>query len=233
MAKMSHTQTFLTFKNKTAHMPENLEIVLKKKVRPILDQAMHRFIGITVDEINADISDKLLKNPLLDVELDTSLSLKKARDKFRRFYLLKLLQNNFGNISKVAEIADTDRRTIHRLTSALKINVSKIRKDMLKADYIKQEAVKDIIETTLDNYKSVIKEEKLEKLYKNVSTLSKNIIRELPDEPLTLKDAEREFERRFITKALKENNDSVTKTAKKLKIRYETLHRKLKSLDMT
>jgi len=212
-------------------MADDLEIVLKKKVKPLIDSAMHKFMGVTVDEIEADISDKLLKSPLMDIELDTTLSLKRARNRFRKAYLLKLLHNHFGNMSKVAEIAGTDRRTIHRVVGSLKINVGKIRKDMLRYDFMKQEAVKDIIKTTLDHYKNTIKEEKLESLYKHAPKLSKDILKELPEEPLTLKQAEREFEKQFISKALKENK-TITATAKRLKIRSETLHRKIKSLDI-
>lgn len=213
-------------------MAETLEKVLKNKVKPLIDSAMHRFMGVTIDEIEADISDKLRKSPLLEIELDTSLPLKKARNKFRKTYLLKLLHNHLGNISKVAEIAGTDRRTIHRVVGSMKIDVDKIRKEMLRYDYIKREAVKEMIEDTLDHYKNTIKEQKLKSLYKHAPKLSKDILKELPEEPLTLKEAEAEFERLFIKKALQENK-TIRQAANALKIRPETLHRKIKSLGIS
>jgi DNA-binding NtrC family response regulator len=50
--------------------------------------------------------------------------------------------------------------------------------------------------------------------------------------PPTLKDAEEEFEKRFIVKALEENNFNVSKTSRKIGLRYETLHRKMKALGL-
>ena len=67
-------------------------------------------------------------------------------------------------------------------------------------------------------------------MYRNVERLSENIIRELPAVDMTWKKAESEFEKEFIMKVLKENRWNVTKTAEKIKLRYETLHRKIKKL---
>ena len=44
-----------------------LEEQIDKKVKPILEKAMHEFLGITVDEIKSDISDELKQNPVLDL----------------------------------------------------------------------------------------------------------------------------------------------------------------------
>ena len=60
----------------------------------------------------------------------------------------------------------------------------------------------------------------------------KDIIEQLPPKPLTLKDAEQEFEKEFIRMALLDNDLNVTKTAKNIGIRYETLHRKAKQLGL-
>ena len=86
------------------------------------------------------------------------------------------------------------------------------------------------VKDALDEYKDVIKEEALQKAYEKVPKFSKEIINEIPTKKLTLKEAEEEFERRYLMKALEENNHNITTTAKKIKIRYETLIRKLKSL---
>jgi DNA-binding NtrC family response regulator len=40
------------------------------------------------------------------------------------------------------------------------------------------------------------------------------------------------FEVQYFKKALKENKDNISKTARKIGLRYETLHRKLKSLGL-
>jgi len=211
---------------------KTLDIVVKTKVKPILSSAMQRFLGITVPEISTDISDKLIKSPVLDIEIDTTKTFKQAKEEFKRQFLIRLLQNNFGNVSKVAEIAKTDRRSIHRMIKKFNLNPEKFRKDMMRMDYIKQEAVKDIIESTLDDYSDSVNEEKLKKLYQNIPKLSKNIIKELPESPITLKQAELQFEKKYLLKALAQNNFNIAKTARQIKLRYETLHRKIKALSI-
>ena len=49
---------------------------------------------------------------------------------------------------------------------------------------------------------------------------------------MTLKEAEQEFEKQYLSKALKEAKGSITKTAKKIGLRYETIIRKMKKLGM-
>ena len=140
------------------------------------------------------------------------------------------MQSNFGNVSFVAKIADMDRRSIHRAIKELDINIKKLRKDMLKTKYCQREAVDMILRDTLDDYKAVIKPKRLDKMYKNVNKLSQNIVEQLPAIEMTWEQAEKEFEKKYLEKALKENNSNVSKTARKIKLRYETLHRKLKKL---
>ncbi len=210
---------------------EDLEKVIKSRVKPIIDEAMQKFIGARIVELETDLSDRIA-NPLHDMEIDTSVEFKKAKEMFKKSYLIKLLQTHLGNISKVAEISGIDRRSIHRIIKNLKIDAEKIRKNLLSEEYVKEEEVKDIIETTLGEYKGIINPKKLKKMYAGVPELSKDIIKELPKSPFTLKEAEEEFEKRYIMKALKENKFNISKTAKKIGLRYETLHRKMKALGL-
>lgn len=211
---------------------EDLEKVVKNKVKPIIDEAMQKLIGARVVEIETDITDKIAKNPLLEFEIDTSISFKKAKDEFKKKYISKLLQTHLGNISKVADLIGVDRRSIHRLIKELEIDVEKIRNNLLSKEYAREEAVKDAIESTLDEYRQVINPQKLKKMYEEAPLLSKDIIKNLPASPLTLKEALEEFEKKFIMVALKKNDFNISKTAKKIGLRYETLHRKMKSLGL-
>src|SRR3989338_5834551 len=204
---------------------EDLEKTMQQKVKPILDQAMHRSLGITVSEIESDITDKIKRNPLLDFSFDPSMSFKKAKEQFKKKYLQQLLESNFGNISRVAELAEIDRRSIHRLVSQFKLDVPKFRKEMLKSSYLRQIAVQNIIEDTLEQYKTALNPLKLEIMYQQIPEMSKDIIKELPEQTLSLKEAEEEFEKLFLEKALKLNNNDQQRTAKAIKLRYETLHR--------
>jgi len=212
-------------------MPDTLDQVITKKINPMLDSAMHKYLGVTIQEIKADISDKLKKSPLLDTNIDTNIPFKKAKEIFKKQYLIKLLRLRYGNVSDVAKILNLDRRSIHRLIKKFAINITQFRKEMQKASYIKETAVTNIIEKTLENYKQVINKERMDRFYKNISNISKEIVSELPLTLLTLKQAEEEFEKAYIKHALTENKN-ISATAKAIGLRFETLHRKMKSLQL-
>jgi DNA-binding NtrC family response regulator len=210
--------------------PADLEKTIEERVKPLVADAMQKFLGVTVSEIEHDISGKLKRSPLLDYDVNVAISFKQSKLDFKKYYLTRLLQNHFGNVSEVARIAGLDRRSIHRLITSLKIDIRRFRKELLRGEYVKQEAVKDIIQETLDNYKTSLNPQKLELLYRFAPALSKDIVAELPEAPLTLNQAEEEFEKKYFTKALHLFNNNISKTARAIGIRYETLHRKLKSL---
>ncbi|MCX6708799.1 MAG: hypothetical protein NTW67_04105 [Candidatus Woesearchaeota archaeon] len=214
-------------------MVGELEKLVEARIKPLLAEAMQKSLGITVAELEADISDKLKRSALLEFEVDTKLKFKDAKKKFKREYVAHLLQLNFGNVADVAKIASVDRRSIHRIVAEMKIEVQKFRDMMQKGQYVKQLAVQDIIQESLETYKGALNPRKYEALYREAPVLSKNIIREIPETPKTLKEAEREFETRYFEKALSENNHNISKTARRIGLRFETLHRKLKSLGIS
>jgi len=213
-------------------MVGELEKLVEARIKPLLAEAMQKSLGITVAELEADISDKLKRSALLEFEVDTKLKFKDAKKKFKREYVAHLLQLNFGNVADVAKIASVDRRSIHRIVAEMKIEVQKFRDMMQKGQYVKQLAVQDIIQESLETYKGALNPRKYEALYREAPVLSKNIIREIPETPKTLKEAEREFETRYFEKALAESNHNISKTARRIGLRFETLHRKLKSLQI-
>jgi len=212
-------------------MPEktDLERVVNEKIKPIIDSSMQKFLGITIKELSADISDKLKRTPLIDFKADTSMPFKKAKKLFKREYIKKLLQLKQGGISDVAKTADIDRRTIHRLAKSIKKDIERFRKEF-KPEYFKETAVKSIIEETLGTFKDTITPKKLEKAYKNIEAISKDILKELPTVQLNLKQALEEFEKEYLKKALKENLNNISKTAKAVGLRAETLFRKMRKL---
>ncbi len=214
-------------------MTGELEKLVESKIKPLLEQAMQKSLGITVAELETDISDRLKRSALLEFEVDTKLKFKDAKKKFKREYVAHLLQLNFGNVADVARIALVDRRSIHRIVAEMKIEVQKFRDVLQKGTYVKQLAVQDIIQESLEQYKSALNPKKYEALYKEAPSLSKNIIKEIPETPKTLKEAEQEFERRYFAKALQESNGNISRAARRIGLRFETLHRKLKSLGMS
>jgi DNA-binding NtrC family response regulator len=203
-----------------------------KSVEHIVDDAIKPVLGVSIDELNKDISEKLQNKPILPFEIDTKLGFKKAKKEFKRQFLRGLLRMTYGNISEVAKKAKIDRRSIHRIVKDAGINVTKIREEMLKPYQVKQKVVENLIENILENYKNIIHPERIAEVYKKVDSVSKEILDELPEKQLSLKEAEEEFEKEFIRKALVENKNKIILTAKKIGLRYETLIRKMNELGL-
>ena len=214
-------------------MESELERVIEQKVKTLVDDAMQKFLGVTISELEKDITSKLRKwSPLLEFDIDTNILFKKAKRLFKRYYFTRLLKNVLGNVSDMAKISGVQRESIHRLMKPLKIDPDTIREEVVSKEYAKESAVQNIIERSLGQYKTVLHPQKLEVMYKNAPGLSKNIARELPEKPLTYKEAEHEFEIAYVKKALSENSNNISQTARKIGLRFETLHRKMKALGL-
>jgi DNA-binding NtrC family response regulator len=198
------------------------------KVRPLLEEAMHRHLGVHVSEIETDISD-LLRSPLLGFLIDTATSYRHAKSAFQRFYLLRALRRSQGNISEAAVLLGISRRTLHRLLTRHAIHAADRRE--ARAPYARLTEVQGVIERALTAYRPALNPERFESLYRNAPELSKDIIRELPERMAPLDEAEREFERQYFSQLLKDA-PTVVAAARKAGIRYETLFRKLKSLGL-
>ena len=203
-----------------------------KKIEPIVKDMIKKFLGVNIDELTTDISKKVARRSCINVDVDISLSFKESKRKFKRDYIVWLLRMNRANISKVAKIAGVDRRSIHRIISNGKINVDKMRKELLKPSYVKKIMVDSVVEKTVKDYANILHPVKVNEIYNNIDELSKNIANELHSSFITLKEAEEIFEEEYLRKALSRNNFDISKTAKEIKLRYETLHRKAKQLNI-
>lgn len=210
-------------------MASKLEKVLDDKIIPIIDTAMQKYIGISIHEIQGDITDKLKNNPLLGIPVRHELPFRKAKKAFKKQFMERLLKTHHGNISEVARILGMNRRSVHRIVE--KESTQLIREELPKPYYLKQKEVEQIIEGVLANYKPIIREDKLENIYNNVEEISKDIVDELPDEDMSWKEVEEEFERKYLEFALR-HKKSYKQVAKSIGISYETLLRKLKKLKL-
>jgi len=167
---------------------EDLEKVITEKIKPLIDTSMQKFMGVTIKELSTDISDKLKRTPLLDFKIKTSLPFKKAKNLFKKDYIKKLLEISQGSIADVAKISGIDRRSVHRFTKDIKKDINKLRKE-LKTAYKTGTVISSMIEESLGTLKGIIKPDKLDNVYRNVTTISKDILKELPVMKLTLKQA--------------------------------------------
>ncbi len=207
---------------------ENLEKLAERKerVEPVVREAMSKFLGVTVNEINEDISSKIIEGNI-DYDVDVNISFKKAKEMFKMAFLINILQHTNGNISEAARIGAIDRRSIHRLIEQFKIDVNKLRTQPYHFDDTKKEMyVKGVVEETLGTYD--ITKAKSKDVNENVT---KSIATKIPDIRLTFDEATDMFEKKYFSEAIKKwDNQKVC--AKKIGLRYETLHKKLKDLEL-
>lgn len=205
---------------------------MKKQVEPVVEQTLHKYTGMTIKELNDDITARLKKNPLLEFHVDISIPFKAEKKAFTKSYLEKILKTNFGDVSATARICKVNRKTIHQLIKELSIDIKKCRAEMLRLDYFTKEAIADVLTHTLEDYKEKLHEKSLLQAYKSVDELSLNILKEYKPTFIPLKEAVKEFEREYISMALKMNNNNISQAARKIGLRFETLHRKIKELGL-
>jgi DNA-binding NtrC family response regulator len=209
-------------------MSSELENAIDQKVKPIVSGAMQKFLGVKVANIESDISDQLKSSTLLDIPVNAKVPFKQAKKAFKRAYLMRLLKIHLGNISTAAAIAGVDRRSIHRLVLSLKVPTLKFREDA-EPSYARQAVVQGIIQGVLGQYKSALNPVKYKAFSRQAEGLSEEIVKELPEEQMSLKDAEHAFEKAYLGQLLKECS-TIAQAAKQAKLRYEVLHRKLRNL---
>lgn len=205
----------------------NLEESLKDKVLPLLEETMEKSWGITIPKLETDISDRL-KNPQLSIYINTELTFPEAKKQFQREFLKRELRLHKGNVSQLAKMLEIDRRSIHRTIKDLKIDMDELRDQDLDSQTDHQEFVDKAIRSTLDQYRGIIQPHQMEKMYQEVENLSRNIAKFIPHQEMRWKEAEREFEKQFLALVIKEKEGSVSQIAKKIRIRPETLYRKIK-----
>ncbi|MBS3140347.1 hypothetical protein J4479_05060 [Candidatus Woesearchaeota archaeon] len=206
---------------------KDLEETIKEKVAPLLEEIMEKNLGMHIPKVEQDITDKLA-NPLANIYVPFELPFQLAKQKFKKEFLKKELVFHFGNISHLAKTLGLDRRSIHRAIKELEINLETARENIL----LPEQLVDETIRGTLAMYQDILRPEKMEQIYQDVPALSKNIARLLPHPDFTWKEIEREFEKQFLRQVLRENKWNINSTARKIKIRAETLHRKIRKLDL-
>jgi len=209
-------------------MNSQLDSVIDEKIRPLLQAYQQKYLGVKVSEIEQDISDQLKQSTLLDLPIDVKMPYKQAKKAFKRVYLLRMLQLHLGNISTAADAAGIDRRSIHRMVLSLKLPTTKMRENVEPA-YVRKTAVHSIIQDVAEQYRPALHPTKYKAFSTHSEALSEDIVKELPEAHLSLKEAERAFEREYFSQLLAQNT-TIAAVAKQAKLCYEVVHRKLKML---
>ena len=210
---------------------KDLEETIKEKVAPLVEESMEKSWGLTIPKIEDDITDQL-SNPHFEIYIPLNKTFKDAKNSFKKEFLKREIRFHQGNVSALAKNLEIDRRSVHRVIKDLDIDIEKLRED-IKTPLQEEEEIIDIkIRHTLDQYKGIITTQKMQKMYEEIPHLSRNIAKLLPHKKVTWKKAESDFEREFLRHALKRHNWKISKTAKDIEIRSETLHRKIKRLSI-
>ena len=208
-------------------MTSNLEKLTKRKqeISPEVERVIQSMVGVTIPQISEDISNRLVSGNL-GFDVDLSKGFKKAKEEFKRDFLIQLLNHTNGNIAEAARIADTDRRTIHRLITRFKVDVHFAREMPLKFTEDKKiEYVQDVVKDILESYDITRGRYTLDE------ETTKKISDKMPHFRLTFDEAVDLFEKEFIKKAL-EKFKSQKEAAKRVGLRYETLHKKAKEFGL-
>jgi len=209
---------------------KNLEETIKEKISPLVESIMEKSWGVSIPKLGSDLTDKF-KNPQLDIYVPLDLSFQEAKKIFKKEFLKRELRINLGNISQLAKTLDLDRRSIHRAITDLKIDIKDLRIEEKALNKYKEAVIDKTIRSALSEYKNLIQPSKMQQFYDEVPHLSRNIAKFLPHQNMTWKEAEQDFERQFIRHALKDDT-SLVEIARKINIRPETLHRKIKKLGL-
>lgn len=209
----------------------DLEAAVRDKVAPLVEGTIERTLGIAIPQLEVDITDKLAR-PSLHIYIPLDVSFAAAKKCFKKEFLRRELEFHGGNISQLAKTLEIDRRSIHRSVKELGILVDRSSLLGESRQEWQEEQVDRTIRSTLDQYKDIFQPDKMDVMYQQFQSLSKHIAQVLPYHVFRWKEAEEEFERQFLSEMLREQGWDVSSTARKLRLRQETLYRKIKRLEL-
>ncbi|HLD40215.1 MAG TPA: helix-turn-helix domain-containing protein [Candidatus Nanoarchaeia archaeon] len=211
----------------------DLEETIKGKVALLLEETMEKSWGIYVPQVQSDLTDKLQHQLPIKFYIPAVSSFHEAKRKFKAEFLKNQLHLHNGNISQLAKFIGLDRRSVHRAIKGLDLHLTDLRREQPITSSPQEKLIDQTIRFTLEGYKDIIQPQKMEKMYQEVPTLSRNLAKILPHNGLTWKQAEREFEKQFLSQSLQEYRWKVAETARKLNLQPETLHRKIAKLKLS
>ncbi|MDP3640485.1 MAG: helix-turn-helix domain-containing protein [Nanoarchaeota archaeon] len=207
---------------------KNLEATLKEKVLPLVEEQLAKHWGVTIPQLEADITDQLKREDTL-FYITPHTMFREARKQFKAAFLRRELRSHHGNISHLARALEIDRRSLHRVIKDLELDVEELRQNEAGEDE-QQVRIDQRLRIAFDQYKELIQPQKMERMYEEIPALSRNIAKMLPQQHLTWGEAEKEFEQQFFTQALKEHQGSIAPAARCMGLRAETVHRKIRKL---
>ncbi len=132
--------------------------------------------------------------------------LDEAVNDFERAYLITALKEAWGNVTKAAEIAGVNKKTIERKVGELNLadELQSIRKELPNPRYERAKEMEAKIKATLLQYADLYKlpeNEKSDLLYNRVPAVARELAEKTRLKPL--KEARQEFESKLVSQVLK------------------------------
>ncbi|MBN1503388.1 hypothetical protein JW930_07650 [Candidatus Woesearchaeota archaeon] len=165
-------------------------------------------------------------------QINFSKPFKQAKKEFVKNYVNNILIFSFGNVSKAAELANINRRHLHRLINQLNVDIDCHRKQMINPVMYMKSNMQNVIEESIEDCKNFIDKDNLESLYSELDDIT-TVLADNLDYPSTFEESMDLFERGYIQKVLEEHNFEIGKAAEKLGMSERTLYRKINKLNIS
>ena len=198
------------------------------KLNSIVEQTLKSNTGINDSVLNNSILFGLEKRLLSSVQILTNY--KDAKRSFQKAYFSELLTLNHGNIKSASKIAGMDRRQIHRICKTLNLDTKNIRENLIKPyNYLKQN-IQDVVEQKIELYKSSIKQDTFDSLYKKIPTISEDITLHIEKNSKTYDEAILEFEKDYFLELMRRSNNNFSLAEELSGLSIKSINRKLKAI---
>ena len=205
----------------------DLEKAADNKKR-IVEDVFHRYLGISIRELHDDITNRL-GDPTIDMIPFEKRDYKEAKSVFLKHFLVRLLNRHRGNVKSASDEARSSRRTLHRMIKNLSIDLSSIRRETSYPEY--ENKIYDTVEKSLKQYEDVLHPKKIDDIYSNMDSISKDIAKGTIDSAkLSMREASDIFDYFFLADKIREAKGNLSRTSKEIGLSYETLYRKLRRL---
>lgn len=193
-----------------------------KTISSLVEDVLKKYSDTSLEVLTRNLSSTLEFRLLFNIDFGQPFRI--AKKEFIKNYFIDLLTLNLGNVSRVAEAANLNRRHVHRLLNELDINPGIQRKEMLKPYYYLKENIQQIFENVPDQFKNASDQKKIE----DVSEIFANNT----EDTLSYEEAMQIFEKEYIQKALEEHDFDILETADSIKLSERTLYRKINKLSI-
>ncbi len=195
------------------------------KLRKEIDYSIEHTLGVKLPDVANKIATTALYKILL---LPEYIAFKDAKREARKNHLTELLHVTSGNVSEASQLAGISRRQFHRLAKEFNINASAVREQNNSTYAVRHHLLEEALDKALQPYKKVLHPQAIEKIKE--SDLVQRMLAETNEiKPLPLKELDALVNEQVSEQARKMTQyKSITQLAQELKMRRETLSRKLR-----